>query len=84
MSCSSRTIAVGRVCQLINGRAFKPSDWGTTGLPIIRIQNLNDGSKAFNFYEGRYDEKHFVQAGDVLLSWSGTPGTSFGCFLWDR
>ena len=84
MSCSYRTIAVGRVCQLVNGRAFKPSDWGTTGLPIIRIQNLNDGSKAFNFYEGSYNAKHSVQTGDVLLSWSGTPGTSFGCFLWDR
>jgi len=24
-----------------------------------------------------------VKHGDTLLSWSGTPGTSFGCFRWD-
>ncbi len=29
-------------------------------------------------------EKHRVESGDVLLSWSGTPGTSFGCFIWAR
>jgi type I restriction enzyme S subunit len=25
-----------------------------------------------------------VQAGDVLLAWSGTPGTSFGVHIWNR
>ncbi len=29
------------ICNLINGRAFKPSEWATQGLPIIGIQNLN-------------------------------------------
>ncbi|MBR1381867.1 MAG: restriction endonuclease subunit S, partial [Paludibacteraceae bacterium] len=33
---------VGEVADYINGRAFKPSEWELTGLPIIRIQNLND------------------------------------------
>ena len=28
------------VCSLINGRGFKPYEWQTIGLPIIRIQNL--------------------------------------------
>lgn len=75
---------IGGICRLVNGRAFKPSDWGTTGLPIIRIQNLNDASKPFNYFAGQFDPKHLVSQGDVLLSWSGTPGTSFGCFVWDR
>ena len=36
---------IGELCDLINGRAFKPTDWGEVGLPIIRIQNLNDKKK---------------------------------------
>ncbi|HNR13875.1 MAG TPA: restriction endonuclease subunit S [Thermodesulfobacteriota bacterium] len=75
---------IGELCDLINGRAFKPSDWGTEGLPIVRIQNLNDQSKPFNRYNGSYADKHFIDNGAILLSWSGTPGTSFGCFRWLR
>jgi type I restriction enzyme, S subunit len=75
---------IDNLCELINGRAFKPSDWGATGLPIVRIQNLNDHSKPFNLYKGNFDKKHFIDNEAILLSWSGTPGTSFGCFRWMR
>jgi type I restriction enzyme, S subunit len=77
-------VSIGSVCRLVNGRPFKPSDWSTTGLPIVRIQNLNDHDKPFNCFDGRVDAKHLIDSGDVLLSWSGTPGTSFGCFIWTR
>jgi type I restriction enzyme S subunit len=73
---------IGDLCRLVNGRAFKPSEWAAAGLPIIRIQNLNDSRKPYNHFSGGYDPKHLVDRGDVLLSWSGTPGTSFGCFIW--
>ena len=33
---------LGDVCTLINGRAFTPKEWSKEGLPIIRIQNLNN------------------------------------------
>jgi type I restriction enzyme S subunit len=75
---------LGELCELVNGRAFKPEEWGKTGLPIVRIQNLNDPTKPFNYFAGQYSQKHLVNTGDVLLSWSGTPGTSFGCFIWTR
>ena len=78
------TKPIGELCDLINGRAFKPSDWGTEGLPIVRIQNLNDQSKPFNKFDGKYSDKHFIDNGAILPSWSGTPGTSFGCFRWLR
>ncbi len=78
------TKKIGDVCQLVNGRAFKPSDWTKEGLRIIRIQNLNNQDAPFNRYNGSYLPKHLVADGDVLLSWSGTPGTSFGCFIWNR
>ena len=35
-------VALGSVLHMINGRAFKPSEWHSTGLPIVRIQNLNN------------------------------------------
>ena len=76
-------IPAGDLVHLINGRAFKPSDWQSTGLPIIRIQNLNNPNAPFNYYEGELMEGHKVSTGDMLLSWSGTPGTSFGAFIWN-
>jgi len=75
---------IGELCELVNGRAFKPTEWTSSGLPIIRIQNLNDDTKEFNYFEGDYSKKHEVNDGDLLFSWSGTPGTSFGAFFWNR
>ena len=77
-------ILIGDAVELINGRAFKPTDWTTTGLPIIRIQNLNDTKAPYNHFDGLYDKKNYVEKGELLFSWSGTPGTSFGAFIWDR
>lgn len=76
------TAEVGILCDLINGRAFKPSEWSETGLPIIRIQNLNNTRSKFNYFAGSLDDKHKVKKGDLLFAWSGTPGTSFGAHLW--
>ena len=57
---------VGDVCTLINGRGFKPHEWEASGLPIIRIQNLN-GSEEFNHYTGGYDPKILVEPGQLLF-----------------
>lgn len=68
--------------RLINGRAFKPEDWKEQGLPIVRIQNLNDSEATFNHWPGPVEERHRIQAGDLLFAWSGTTGTSFGARVW--
>jgi len=68
---------------LVNGRAFKPSHWGSTGLPIVRIQNLNNSSAPFNYCSFEVAPKFHLKPGDFLISWSGTPGTSFGAFIWE-
>lgn len=75
--------SIGEVCNLINGRAFKSTEWTDRGLPIIRIQNLNNPDANFNFFNGDLDNKHRVEKGDLLFAWSGTPGTSFGAHIWD-
>lgn len=75
---------LGDVCGLRNGTAFRSSDWSDKGLPIVRIQNLNDETKPFHYFGGDLSNKVVIESGDILLSWSGTPGTSFGCFVWRR
>ena len=76
---------LGEVCRLTNGMAFKPSDWIETGIPIVRIQNLNDENAPFNYCAPEIiDDRCMIDTGTLLFSWSGTPGTSFGAFIWNR
>lgn len=71
---------LGDVATFINGYPFKPSDWVEKGIPIIRIQNLNNDNAAYNYYKGAIDSRYFVNYGDVLISWSGT----LGVYEWDK
>jgi type I restriction enzyme S subunit len=66
--------------EFINGMAFKPSDWGDEGTPIIRIQNLTDAKKVLNRTKRRIDPRYAVKKGDLLISWSAT----LDAFIWDR
>lgn len=66
---------------LVNGLAFKPSEWSDTGVPIIRIENLN-GSLEFNYATTTAPSTYHVVEGDLLFAWSGNRGTSFGPFTW--
>ncbi len=75
-----RTIPISDSAQFINGRGFKKSEWSDDGLPIIRIQNLNDQSKPFNYYSGAYSPDIYIDSGELLFSWSA----SLGVFIWDR
>lgn len=74
---------IGDLCDLINGRAFKPTDWANAGLPIIRIQNLNRQDADYNFCDFEVDDRFIVEPGELLFAWSGTPGTSFGAHVWN-
>ena len=70
------------IVYLINGKAFKPSDWKKKGLPIIRIQNLNNINAEFNYCDDAEIERFIIKKGELLFAWSGTPGTSFGTHIW--
>ncbi len=79
------TVPIGEVCELFNGRAFKPEDWEVAdsgGLPIVRIQNLNNPDGAFNYFTGEVSERNTICNGELLFSWSGSRGTSFGAHIW--
>jgi type I restriction enzyme S subunit len=75
-----KTYKLGELAQYINGKAFKPEDWKTTGLPIIRIQNLTDCCKPFNYCDQPVELRYRVNDGDLLISWSAT----LGSFIWER
>lgn len=69
---------LGDVASYINGFPFKPSDWSDMGVPIIRIQDLTGNGYQMNRFDGKYDAKYEVRAGDVLISWSA----SLGVYVW--
>ena len=74
-------ISLGTLCELVNGHAFKPTEWRSLGKPIIRIQNLNGGAD-YNFYQGILPSQYEVSPGTLLFAWSGNRGTSFGPYIW--
>ena len=71
-------LKVGNVAEYINGRAFKPEEWEQTGLPIIRIQNLNDPNAYYNYTRNEYEEKYLIKKGDLLFAWAASLGT----YIW--
>lgn len=75
---------LGKRAQLLNGRAFKPKDWSESGIPIVRIQNLNNENAPFNYCNFEVAERFHIDNDELLVSWSGTPGTSFGAHIWRR
>ena len=69
---------IGEVAQYINGRAFKPTEWEKEGIPIIRIQNLNDPNAPYNYSTVNYEEKYLIKDGDLLFAWAA----SLGAYVW--
>ncbi|MFF7492640.1 restriction endonuclease subunit S [Streptomyces rubiginosohelvolus] len=76
-------VPLKHLATLQNGYVFKSEGWADSGTPIIRIENLN-GSESFNLSGLTVNEKHHVRSGDLLFSWSGNPGTSFGPYRWRK
>ncbi len=73
-------VELGSIANFINGFAFKPTHWEEDGKPIIRIQNLTDSSKPFNYSSMDIHKKYHVVKGDLLVSWSAT----LDVFEWHR
>jgi type I restriction enzyme S subunit len=76
---------LGEISDFKNGRGFKSSEWKKSGLPIIRIQNVNasdPNETEFNYFNGEFDPGILVENGDLLFCWSGSLGTSFGPRIW--
>lgn len=75
-----KTMKLGQLASFINGYPFKPSEWKEKGIPIIRIQNLNNDQAPYNYYDEGLPSKYIIESGDILISWSG----SLGVFEWTK
>ena len=82
MSKGHKRLAISDLCHFANGNGFRPSDWKTSGLPIIRIQNLN-GTQSFNYFDGTPKKHWLIEPGDLLYAWAGVKGVSFGPTIWN-
>lgn len=69
---------VDDLAEYVNGFAFKPAHWESTGTPIIRIQNLTNSEKPFNYTKIEVPDIYEVNNGDLLVSWSAT----LDAFIW--
>jgi len=75
-----RVVKLTDAADYINGYGFSPKEWKSKGLPIIRIQNLNDSKARFNYFDGKVEDKYLVENDDLLFPWSA----SIGVYIWDR
>lgn len=65
--------------QVQNGYAFDSkrfTDQG--GVPLIRIRDISNGSETVINYDGEYDGKYLVRAGQFLIGMDG----EFRCYEW--
>ena len=62
------------IAEYLNGFAFKPSDWGTIGMPIIKIKELNEGVTVDTPRNSGLEipAKYLIKSGDIVFSWSAT------------
>ena len=75
-----KSYSLGELGEYLNGRAFKSTDWKKTGIPIIRIQNLNNHQAPFNYSSEVFEDRYRVENEELLVSWSA----SLGAYIWDR
>lgn len=75
-----RSTTLGEVADYINGFAFKPHHWRESGLPIIRIAQMLDPLESVDRCPVAIPERHVVQDGELLFSWSAT----LAVVVWDR
>lgn len=71
-----QTKKLGEICGLLNGFAFKSSDYSKSGFFVIRIGNVQDGY--INLDDPKYiknSRKDFIlDEGDILISLTGNVG----------
>lgn len=64
------TVKLGSVCEVLSGFAFKSSEFGQDGMPIVRIRDVTRGFTE-TFYSGCYEEQYLIDNGDILIGMDG-------------
>ena len=82
-----KTVSLYETARFINGAAFKSEDFcaPSKGLPVVKIAELKEGiSSQTQWSQRQADPNQFIDTGDLLYSWSGSPDTSLEAFLWTK
>lgn len=70
---------LGDLLDVQNGYAFDSTRFSSTaGMPLIRIRDLRRGTATETRFDGNYDPKYLVHAGDLLIGMDG----DFACYEW--
>ena len=84
-------VALGTVCDIKNGYAFKSANFRESGTPLIRISSFDNGPVFFNEKTVYVDIENIksksdfkVEKGDVLIALSGATTGKFGLYLSDE
>jgi type I restriction enzyme S subunit len=79
---------VGDVMRLKNGFAFKSTDYTDSGVPLVRISNIQDGNVSLDESAKLPPEKanwnFAVEKGDLLVAMSGATTGKFGVYDGDE
>lgn len=77
MSSKLNNIRLGDIATFVNGRAYKNTEFKTSGIPIVRIQNLTGGGRLV-YSDLTLPEDKYIEKGDLIYAWSAT----FGPYIW--
>jgi type I restriction enzyme S subunit len=79
---------LGEVCKLKNGYAFKSDNYENSGIPVIRISDINGGvvssEKAVRVKANAEFENYLVENNDILVAMSGATTGKFGIYKSDE
>lgn len=84
-------VELHKVCKIGNGFAFKSEDYLETGIPLLRISNINNGIVNFkddsicvakNYLTTKKD--FIVEKGDVVIALSGATTGKYGIYINDE
>ena len=73
-------VRLGDICDILNGFAFKSSEYQTSGIRVIRITNVQNGyiednePKYYSIDKKSKIQKYLLNANDLLISLTGNVG----------
>ena len=73
-------VRLGDICNILNGYAFKSSEYKESGIRVIRITNVQSGyiedkePKYYSFEKKTEIEKYMLKDNDILISLTGNVG----------
>ncbi|QBM74380.1 restriction endonuclease subunit S [Sphingomonas sp. AAP5] len=79
MKASWKRKPLGSILSILNGCAFDAKAFSSEkGTPLIRIRDLKNGFTTQTSFDGPFDQRYVVKAGNFLIGMDG----EFGCFEW--